>query len=236
MPPKAIICDIEGTTSSISFVHKVLFPLSLERIDEYLRHHSMDAEVSAQLDILWRNMGDSAASAAEKTSKIAARLKEFIRSDVKDTTLKWVQGKIWKEAFEAGSVKGHVYSDVPPAFGRWKTKGCSLFIYSSGSVEAQQLMFRYSEAGDLGRHLSGYFDTVTGMKRDAESYRKIAGATGFSSADMLFLSDIVQELQAAEAAGMQTCLLLREDAAIPEGYTGHSAHDFDQVEKIFFVK
>ena len=234
MAIRAIVCDIEGTTSSISFVHKVLFPLALEKIDDFLDANAADKDVAAQLENLWQRMGRASAAPAERLKALAEQLKEYIRNDVKDTTLKWVQGKIWKEAFEAGSVKGHVYPEVPDCFRRWKEAGLSLFIYSSGSVEAQQQLFSYSEAGDLTVFLSGYFDTTTGMKRDAASYAKIASATGFAAAEMLFLSDIVEELTAAQAAGMQTCLLLREGAQAKPDYTGATASDFHEVHNQFF--
>ena len=234
MALKAVVCDIEGTTSSISFVHKVLFPLALEKMDEFLRAHTADKEVSEQLEALWQRMENASGSAVEKQAALALQLKEYIRTDVKDTTLKWIQGKIWKQAFEAGSVKGHVYPEVPEYFRRWKQSGLTLFIYSSGSVEAQQQMFSYSEAGDLTVFLSGYFDTTTGMKREAASYAKIAAATGFAAAEMLFLSDIVEELTAAAAVGMHTCLLLREDAQPKPGYTGAMAADFREVHEQFF--
>lgn len=234
MAIKAVVCDIEGTTSSISFVHKVLFPLALGKIDSYLAAHAADKDVAEQLENLWQRVGKTSASQAEKASALAEQLKEYIRNDVKDTTLKWVQGKIWKEAFEAGSVKGHVYPEVPEYFRRWKDAGLTLFIYSSGSVEAQRQMFSYSEAGNLTVFLSGYFDTTTGMKRDAASYAKIASATGFAAAEILFLSDIVEELEAAQAVGMQTCLLLREGAQPKAGYSGAKAVDFGEVHEQFF--
>lgn len=223
MPVKAVICDIEGTTSAISFVHKVLFPLSSERLDSYLAKNSANTELQQQL----KSLGVPA-------EKCADTLKDFIRKDVKDTTLKWVQGKIWKEAFEDGSIKGHVYGDVPAIFQRWKDSGVKIFIYSSGSVEAQKLMFRYSEAGDLSKYLDGYFDTTTGMKRENASYGKILAAIGFSASETLFLSDIVEELTAAASQGIQTCLLLREGAKAPAGYLGSSATDFNEVNARFF--
>ena len=236
MAIRAVVCDIEGTTSSISFVHKVLFPLALDRMDAYLAEHAADKEVSEQLESLWQRMGGKAAAAPEKTAALAEQLKKYIREDVKDTTLKWIQGKIWKAAFEAGTVKGHVYPEVPEFFKRWKEAGLTLYIYSSGSVEAQQQLFGYSEAGDLRVYLSGYFDTTTGMKRDAASYAKIAAATGFAASNMLFLSDIVEELDAARATGMQTCLLLREGVQPKAGYDGAKAADFRAVHEQFFVK
>lgn len=229
---RAVVCDIEGTTSSISFVHRVLFPLALERLPEYLDKNFENPEVAEQLDVLWEKI--SPAGVADKKKILLETLQDYIRKDVKDTTLKWVQGKIWQVAFEAGQIKGHVYPEVAGFFRQWISRGAKLFIYSSGSVEAQRLMFGHSEAGDLSSLLSGYFDTTTGMKRDTTSYEKIAKATGYPPAEMLFLSDIVEELNAATAAGMQTCLLLREGAAAPQGYSGAKAVDFAEVDAQFF--
>lgn len=227
---RAILCDIEGTTSSISFVHRVLFPLSLEKLPAYIDAHFEDPEVAQQLDVLWRKIE----SEGDKKRLLTEALLEFIRKDVKDTTLKWVQGKIWKAAFEAGQVKGHVYPEVPVFFRQWISNNLKIFIYSSGSVEAQKDLFKYSEAGDLGQYLSGYFDTTTGMKRESASYEKIAGKVGYPPAEILFLSDITEELDAAVAAGMKTCLLLRENAAAPAGYGGAAARDFSEVNARFF--
>jgi enolase-phosphatase E1 len=231
-PLKAVVCDIEGTTSSISFVHRVLFPLSAERLPEYLDKNFADSEVAAQLEVLWAKIQPQDSSDKKKT--LLETLQEYIRKDVKDTTLKWVQGKIWQVAFESGQIKGHIYPEVADFFRRWTSQGLKLFIYSSGSVEAQKLMFRYSEAGNLAEYLSGYFDTMTGMKRETSSYEKIALATGNEPGEMLFLSDVVEELNAASAAGMQTCLLLREGATAPAGYSGAKSVDFKEVNAQFF--
>ncbi|GAB4433807.1 MAG: acireductone synthase [Turneriella sp.] len=235
MKLSGVICDIEGTTSSISFVHKVLFPLSLERMDAFLQEHRSDQAVLAQLGALGQKLYGDQLPEKDLVTLLAPVLKDYIIKDVKDTTLKWLQGKIWKEAFESGAVKGHVYPDVPGALRAWYASGLKLFIYSSGSVEAQQLLFRYSEAGDLTSYFSGYFDTTTGGKREGNSYAAIAAQTGFSPRELLFLSDVVEELSAAESAGVQTCLLLREGATAPPGYAGKSAADFNEVHRLFFA-
>lgn len=235
MKIQAVVCDIEGTTSSISFVHRVLFPLSLERLHGYLRENAADAELKEQLAGLWRQLFSDEPPPADMVEILEGKLREFIQNDVKDTTLKWVQGKIWKQAFESGVVRGHVYPEVPAFFERWSSNGTKLFIYSSGSVEAQKLLFRYSEAGDLTLYLSGYFDTVTGAKREAKSYEVISKAIAFEPSATLFLSDVVAELDAAHAAGLQTCLLLREGAEAPAGYTGKTAVDFADVNNLFFT-
>jgi len=232
---QAIVCDIEGTTSSISFVHKVLFPLSLEKLHAYLAENEGDAELQAQLTGMWQRLFQGHEPDPGMIGALEAKLVEFIKNDVKDTTLKWVQGKIWKQAFESGMGKGHVYPEVAGFFERWISKDMKLYIYSSGSVEAQQLLFRYSEAGDLTRYLSGYFDTTTGPKREAASYRTIAQNISNEPGEILFLSDIVAELDAAREAGFQTCLLLREGASAPTGYSASAAADFAGVDSHFFA-
>jgi len=229
-----VICDIEGTTSSISFVHKVLFPLSLQRLDSFLQLHAGDSAVREQLEALACRLYGSARPEGDLVALLTPVLRGYIEKDVKDTTLKWIQGKIWKEAFESGAVKGHVYPDVPAVLRTWYEAGISLFIYSSGSVEAQQLLFRYSEAGDLTPLFRGYFDTTTGGKRESASYAAIAHRAGIPPERLLFLSDVVEELSAARSAGLQTCLLLREGAPAPAGYSGPKAVDFTEVQQLFF--
>ncbi len=235
MKISGVICDIEGTTSSISFVHKVLFPLSLERIDAFLRTHGSDRDVLAQLRVLGQKLFGVNVSDHELPERLLPVLRDYIQKDVKDTTLKWLQGKIWKEAFESGVVKGHVYPEVPDILQRWHASGCSLFVYSSGSAEAQQLLFRYSEVGDLTPLFKGYFDTTIGGKRESSSYAAIASHTGIAPNALLFLSDVVEELHAARSAGLETCLLLREGIVPPAGYGGKAAADFTEVHRQFFA-
>lgn len=232
MAPKVILLDIEGTTSSISFVHRVLFPLALSRLRNYLSEHKGDTELERELGRLWDRTQHGVVPTEGMAETLAPLLEKFIQDDVKDTTLKWVQGKIWKEAFEKQEVFGHVYSDVPQAFAAWKKRGLALYIYSSGSVEAQELMFRHSEAGNLALYLSGYFDTTTGHKREKASYEKIIAAVGEKANAILFLSDVKEELEAATAAGMQVCLLLREGVS-SAGYEGAVAKDFSEVSLLF---
>ena len=234
MKIQTVICDIEGTTSSISFVHRVLFPLALEKLHSYLVDNTTNAELQQVLTRMWQQLYPQRPAGADLLPVLEEKLAEYIRTDVKDTTLKWVQGKIWKAAFESGSVKGHMYPEVSKCFRCWHEAGRKLYIYSSGSIEAQQLMFRHSEAGDLTGYLSGYFDTTTGPKREAGSYTAIAQALGVGPDSALFLSDITAELQAAEVAGMQTCLLLREGAAADLSYGGKTANTFEDVDRIFF--
>lgn len=203
-------------------------------MDAFLQEHKSDKDVLAQLRELGRKLDGENGSGQDLLTRLTPVLKDYILKDVKDTTLKWLQGKIWKEAFEGGVVKGHVYPDVPGVLRGWHASGLKLFIYSSGSVEAQQLLFRYSEAGDLTSFFSGYFDTTTGGKRESNSYVAIAAHTGILPGELLFLSDVVEELNAAESAGMRTCLLLREGVTVPPGYAGKSAVDFIEVQRLFF--
>jgi enolase-phosphatase E1 len=145
----------------------------------------------------------------------AAVLEKWIAEDRKATPLKALQGMIWRQGYEAGELKGHVYPDTPEFLRRWHDRGLKLYVYSSGSVEAQKLIFAHTAHGDLTPLFSGYFDTRIGAKRDAAAYKAILRETGFSGPDMLFLSDVGEELDAARAAGMKTCQLLRDDKTRP---------------------
>lgn len=204
-------------------------------MDAFLYAHREDKDVLAQLRTLGQKLSGEEVLEQDLPTRLAPILKNYIVQDVKDTTLKWLQGKIWKQAFESGSVKGHVYPEVPGVLRKWHEDGLNLYVYSSGSVEAQQLLFRYSEVGDLTSLFQGYFDTTTGGKRESQSYSMISGQTGIPPAELLFLSDIVEELDAAAAAGLQTCLLLREGVVAPVGYAGKSAADFVAVQRLFFA-
>lgn len=192
--PKAVLLDIEGTTSSIAFVAEVLFPYAAKHLAAYVKDHSEEvAPVLAEVP------GDD---------KVATLL-AWIAEDRKATPLKTLQGLIWAQGYADGTLKGHVYPDTPEALHRWYTAGVSIFIYSSGSIAAQKLIFGHSIAGDLTPMLSGYFDTTTGPKREAESYAKIADATGFVAKEILFVSDMQPEVEAARAAGLGALLIDR---------------------------
>jgi enolase-phosphatase E1 len=145
----------------------------------------------------------------------AAVLEKWIDEDRKATPLKALQGMIWKQGYEAGELQGHVYADSPEYLRRWHDRGLKLYVYSSGSVEAQKLIFAHTAYGDLTPLFSGYFDTRVGAKREAQSYKAILRETGLSGPDLLFLSDVGEELDAARAAGLKTCQLLRDDKARP---------------------
>ncbi|MQU59659.1 acireductone synthase [Pseudomonas helleri] len=206
MPIKAILTDIEGTTSAVSFVFDVLFPFAAKHLPDFVREHAETPDVAKQLGAVRLDSGEPEAD----VERVIEILQQWIAEDRKATPLKALQGMIWKQGYEAGELKGHVYPDAVEALKAWHEKGYDLYVYSSGSIQAQQLIFGCSEAGDLTPLFSGYFDTTSGPKREAQSYRHITEAIGCPAGKILFLSDIVEELDAAQQAGMQTYGLVRE--------------------------
>ncbi|WP_409161389.1 acireductone synthase [Pectobacterium sp. B2J-2] len=205
---KAIVTDIEGTTSDIRFVHRVLFPYARERLADTVRQHDSEPEIAQALNALRQELGQPEAG----SDALIAALNQFMDEDRKSTALKLLQGIIWRTGYRNGDFQGHLYPDVATQLAAWQQQGIRLYVYSSGSVEAQQLLFGYSNAGDLRPLFSDYFDTRVGMKRETGSYRTIAQAIGLPAEQLLFLSDIRQELDAAEEAGWHTCQLIRDDA------------------------
>ncbi|MGE4407337.1 acireductone synthase [Pseudomonas sp.] len=210
MPVKAILTDIEGTTSAVSFVFDVLFPYAREHLPAFLREHAGEPAVAAQVAAVREEAGEPAA----ELERVIEILLGWIASDRKATSLKALQGMVWAQGYRAGQLKGHVYPDAVAALQRWKQEGYGLYVYSSGSVQAQKLIFGCSAAGDLTPLFCGYFDTTSGHKRAADSYRRIAAAIGLPAEAVLFLSDVLEELDAARQAGMQTCGLAREGGVL----------------------
>ena len=201
MTPKAILLDIEGTTSSIAFVADVLFPYAAQHL-----HGFVDANPEIAAPIL------AGVQAAEPGDPVETLLR-WIAEDRKATPLKTLQGLIWEAGYADGTIRGHVYPDTPEALRRWHAAGIPVHIYSSGSIAAQKLIFGHSEAGDLTPLLSGYFDTTTGPKREVASYAAIAAALGLAPGDLLFVSDIQAEVDAARGAGVQALLIDRAGEA-----------------------
>ncbi len=217
---QAILTDIEGTTSAIAFVKETLFPFAEAALDGFLDAHGADPAVAAIL-------------AEVPGPDPRATLRQWMREDAKVTPLKSLQGLIWRAGFEDGRLKGHLWSDVAACLRAWAAAGLRLAVYSSGSVEAQRLLFRHSQAGDLEPLFAGFFDTRTGGKRETASYAAIARALGVEPPAILFLADVAEELDAAAAAGLATCQLVREqDGTRPCGRHAGAA-DFPSVARRF---
>jgi enolase-phosphatase E1 len=220
---KAILTDIEGTTSSLSFVKDVLFPYARERMAEFIRQHAQEAAVRKELEEVRRLSGKNMSE-----PEVIEQLIRWIDEDKKITPLKSLQGMIWEDGYKKDAFKGHMYEDAVRHLKQWKQAGVRLYVFSSGSVQAQKLLFAHTEYGDLTPLFSGYFDTTIGNKREADSYRKIAEAIGAPPGDILFLSDIREELDAARAAGMQVTWLVRDGVPDP-GATHRQVRNFDEI-------
>ncbi|HVR82608.1 MAG TPA: acireductone synthase [Luteimonas sp.] len=224
-----ILTDIEGTTSSISFVKDVLFPYARRELPRFVRQHGNDPEVRRWLDAVAAENGGICSD-----DVIVETLQGWIDQDRKHTALKALQGMLWREGYERGDYRGHIYADAAESLRKWHDAGHRLAVFSSGSVGAQKLLFGHSEAGDLAPLFSAFFDTEIGHKRDADSYRLIADALNRRPKDIMFLSDVIEELDAARDAGMRTVLLdRREDYPQPregDASNGHRrAEAFDRI-------
>ena len=202
--PRAILTDIEGTTSSISFVKDVLFPYARRALPSFVAEHHDDPEVRRWLDVVATEHGSIC-----DDDVIVETLQGWIDQDRKHTALKALQGMIWQAGYEDADFTAHIYPDAAPALREWHASGLPLYVYSSGSVPAQKLFFGHSDAGDLTPLISGWFDTEVGGKREAASYSRIAAYIGLPPDELLFLSDVVEELDAARDAGLQTVLVDR---------------------------
>ncbi len=220
---RAILTDIEGTTSSIAFVHNVLFPYASRTLPDFVRHNVDDAAVRHWLDKAAMDIGGVVSDDC-----IVEVLQGWIREDRKHPALKGLQGMLWKDGYERGDYRGHVYPDAAEALARWHAEGVALYVYSSGSVDAQKLLFAHSDAGDISGVFDGNFDTAVGGKREVGSYLRIARELGMPAGEILFLSDVVEELDAARLAGMRTILLDRI-ADYPSPRTGAAAHEHARV-------
>jgi enolase-phosphatase E1 len=219
----AIVLDVEGTTTPVSFVYDVLFPYARAHLRSHLRAEAWRA----------RAAGDGMASAREQATsdadEIAARMEAMMDADSKDSELKRLQGAIWDSGYRSGTLRGEVFADVPPAFARWRRAGLSIAIYSSGSVRAQQLLFGSTRYGDLTPFIARHFDTGVGAKRDAASYERIAVALDAVPREILFVSDVSAELDAARAAGWQTALCTRQEGTSSNPPYTPSITSFDEL-------
>ena len=211
---RAIVTDIEGTTSDIRFVHNVLFPYARENLAAFVAAFQHREEVAQALS----DLRDEIAQPQATVEDLITVLFSFMDEDRKSTALKALQGMIWRDGYLHGSFTGHLYADVLPALTAWQAQGLKLYVYSSGSVAAQKLLFGYSDEGDITSLFSGYFDTRVGAKREKASYQNIAADIGLPPDELLFLSDIHQELDATQEAGWHTVQLIRDEA------DNHSRH------------
>lgn len=225
MTIQAILTDIEGTTSSLAFVKEVLFPYAYEHIQAFVVENRTNPAVAKLIDDVRYEVNNPVLSLSETIEQ----LKQWIRDDKKITPLKAIQGLMWQQGYANGDFTGHVYPDAVAGLQAWQAQGLKLYVYSSGSVAAQKLLFAYSDAGDLTPLFSGYFDTQIGHKREIGAYQHIAQAIGLAPDQILFLSDIREELDAAEQAGMQTCALIRENQAT-EGLKHPWVENFAQID------
>lgn len=206
---KLYLFDIEGTTTDINFVHKVLFPYSEKNLEEYVIGHQSNETVSKALKDVKTTVHKEEGKDIN-TAEALQKLKEWIAQDRKHPALKEIQGLIWDSGYTKNHFKGHVYPDVEPFFQKILSTGKKVGIYSSGSVHAQKLIFGYSELGDLTPFISYYFDTKVGGKRERSSYENIARETGLGPNQIHFFSDVVEEINAAKEAGLAVTHVVRD--------------------------
>jgi enolase-phosphatase E1 len=218
-----VLTDVEGTTTPIAFVRDVLFPYARGALPALLRDRAGAPEVAAELAAI--------AELAPGREPLAALL-GWMDEDAKVTPLKALQGLVWREGYLSGAIQGQVYPDVAPCLRAWHAAGVRLAVYSSGSVEAQKLIFGHSTAGDLTALFEGYFDTRIGAKREVPSYRAIAASLETPPGQMLFLSDVEAELDAASAAGLATCQLVRATDGTVASSRHQTAPDFPAVARL----
>ncbi len=221
---KAIITDVEGTLSPSTFVTEVLFPYAREHLCQFLVAHRTDVEVVAQLDILRREEREELS-----VNECCDKLAQWMAEDRKSTVLKALQGLVWQEGYSKGELHGDLYEDAVRNLRQWREKGVRLFAYSSGSVQAQQLLFRFNAYGDLTTLFTGYFDTRVGHKQESSSYEVITSEVNERAGDILFLSDSLEELKAAHAAGMQTRHVVRGIQLLDTMAAHPQVKDFDAI-------
>ncbi len=225
---KAILLDIEGTTTPIDFVHGTLFPFAKSKMAEFVRSNFAGlqndiAELKSEYKKDFQDQIYGRKFTETDPDTVVNYLEFLIDVDRKSTPLKSIQGRIWQSGYESGELISNVFGDVPPAISSWNSSGKKTAIFSSGSVLAQRLIFKYSNSGDLSSLIAAYFDTNTGKKQESGSYTSIAREMGFRPSEMLFVSDAVSELDAARAAGFGTILSIREGNGVVRHPIHHDA-------------
>jgi len=235
-----ILLDIEGTTTPVDFVYKTLFPYASRKLESFLREHAQDPEIRSWIQDLHAQQNLDEHNGLEPPGWADHREEERLRSSVaygqwliardsKCTPLKSLQGKVWQEGFTSGELRGDVFPDVPIAFERWRRQKKIICIYSSGSVLAQQLLFRSTVSGDLTSYITAFFDTRVGTKNEGESYKKIAASMSHAPNHFLFISDAAKEIEAARSVGMQATLCERDSRASSSPAEGGVIRNFDSV-------
>jgi enolase-phosphatase E1 len=242
---RGVLLDIEGTTTPLRFVSEVLFPFARVHLRDYLQRTFACAATQAaiaQLRIDALHMEDRAPAIApaeapddQQIDSLIAHVDWLMDRDRKTTGLKRLQGQIWKAGYVGGRLRGELYADVPAALQRLREGSFTVAIFSSGSVEAQRLLFRHSTAGDLTPWVRAYFDTTIGTKRDPASYRRIVRRLGLAAEAITFCSDSIAELDAARAAGLRTILCVREHAIIPAQTRHPAMTSFEQLDSFLDV-
>lgn len=233
-----VVLDIEGTVSSIDFVYRQMFPFVRRELRAFLAEHFEDPDVRLACQRIadqanltqWAMLCSHPAARAEALEKMGTAVMGLMDADSKSTGLKQLQGLIWRSGFESGELTAELYPDVAPRLREWHAAGIRLFIYSSGSIAAQQLFFGHTTVGDVRELLSGYFDTTTGPKREADSFRNIAQAIGILPSRILFVSDVTAELEAAATAGLLCALAIRAgNLPQPDADSWPQITSFDQL-------
>lgn len=235
---RGILLDIEGTTSSISFVYDVMFPFVRDHVARFLKDNWADESVQESVSLLARDLGRdsveswlSESSIEQKQAQVVSGVLGLMDADVKAIGLKQIQGLIWKDGFDSGQLVAHLYDDVANCIRSWNSTNIDVRIYSSGSIQAQKLFFGHTIKGDLLDLIGGHYDTKTGAKQEAESYRRIAGEFDCQPNEILFISDVVAELVAAREAGLQAVLSIR-----PGNKPVDAGHEFDVITRFDDIK
>ena len=234
-----VLLDIEGTLSPVSYVYDVLFPFALQNARSYLERCWDDPNTLQACDLMARDAGFassydwldvSESKREDMINKVVAEVERLVAADAKSRGLKELQGFIWAEAYASGKLCSKVFEDVPQALACWKASKLLMAIYSSGSATAQREFFGHTEFGSLVDYFAGFFDTACGPKKEAESYRRITNLLNRNASEMVFMSDIVAELDAAREAGLQTLLLLRP------GNAKQTESDHQKIESFYDLR
>jgi enolase-phosphatase E1 len=226
---RALVLDIEGTTTPVDFVYAVLFPFARARVAAYIQRKAHSPACRSAIERLVVEQAEDRARGRRPPEPLAEYIGWLMDRDVKSPGLKSLQGLIWQEGYQSGELHGRVYPDVPTAFRRWRASGLAVHIYSSGSVLAQQLLFASTDAGDLTMYVTGYFDTTIGPKTSPTSYSAIGEQVRVPAAAILFVSDVGAELDAAAAAGFRGSLCVRGSGRGPESHAYPVVRTFDEI-------